>query len=284
MSIVNVKQVSHVALKTRDVERQAAFYTGMVGLGETERDAAGRVYLRCNANHHALVLIPSSESGIDHYALDLGSPAALESAASALTKAGISYETKAPGKLGQGPSLRLRDPDGYNVELIGGAAQVSPNYGPRAVQPRKLGHITLLVDDCKRSADFYSEVLGFRVSDWVDDIFLWMRCNPDHHGLAFAKTGSIKMHHFAFEVIDFSYLARQAEHLMQNGYTLLYGPGRHGPGQNQFEYFRDPEQNLVEFMCDIQQIWDDATYVPRVWNSKEPWVNLWGPEAPGDFV
>ena len=66
-----------------------------------------------------------------------------------------------------------------------------------AVQPRKLGHVTLLVDDCKRSAEFYSEVLGFRISDWVDDIFLWMRCNPDHHGLAFAKTSFVKMHHFA---------------------------------------------------------------------------------------
>src|SRR6266700_7867986 len=116
------------------------------------------------------------------------------------------------------------------------------------------------------------------------DIFLWMRCNPDHHGLAFAKTGSIKMHHFAFEVVDFSYLAKQAEHLMQNGYALLYGPGRHGPGQNQFEYFRDPEKNLIEFMCDMQQIWDDASYEPRVWNSKELWVNLWGPDPPEGFV
>lgn len=284
MPVVNVKHVSHVALKTRNVEGQAAFYTNMVGLGETQRDTAGRVYLRCNTNHHALVLIPSSESGIDHYALDVGDPAALESAATALTRAGISYETETPGESGQEPSLRLHDPDGYIVELIGGIAQVSPDYGLRAVQPRKLSHVTLLVDDCKRSAEFYSEVLGFRVSDWVDDIFLWMRCNPDHHGLAFAKTGSIKMHHFAFEVVDFSYLARQAEHLMQNGYVLLYGPGRHGPGQNQFEYFRDPEKNLVEFMCDMQQIWDDATYVPRVWNVNERWVNMWGPDGPADFV
>jgi len=284
MSIVNVKQISHVALKTRDVEGQAAFYADIVGLGETQRDTTGRVYLRCNANHHAVVLVPSTESGLDHYALDVGGPAALESAATALSRAGISYEIETPGELGQGPSLRLRDPDGYFVELIGGVAQVSPNYGPRAVQPRKLGHVTLLVGDCKRSAEFYSEVLGFRVSDWVDDIFLWMRCNPDHHGLAFAKADTIRMHHFAFELVDFSYLARQAEHLMQNGYALLYGPGRHGPGQNQFEYFRDPERNLVEFMCDIQQIWDDGTYIPRVWSSKEPWVNLWGPNPPDDFV
>ena len=284
MPIVNVEEVSHVALKTRNVEHQATFYTNIVGLGETERDATGRVYLRCNANHHAVVLVPSSESGIDHFALNVGDPKTLNAAATALTRAGISYETETPGELGQGPSLRLRDPDGYSVELIGGMAQVSPNYGPRAVQPRKLSHVTLLVDDCKRSGEFYSEVLGFRPSDWVDDIFLWMRCNPDHHGLAFAKTGSIRMHHFALEVIDFSYLVRQAEHLMQNGYTLLYGPGRHGPGQNQFEYFRDPEQNLIEFMCDMQQIWDDASYEPRVWNSKEIWVNLWGPDPPEGFV
>jgi catechol 2,3-dioxygenase-like lactoylglutathione lyase family enzyme len=284
MSIANVKQVSHVALKTQDVERQAAYYTNIVGLGETRRDSAGQVYLRCNANHHALVLVPDRDTGIDHFALDVGDGASLEAAAAALARAGISYESEKHGELGQGTALRLRDPDGYVVELIGGMEQVAPNYGPRAVQPRKLGHITLLVDDCRRSAEFYSEVLGFRVSDWVDQIFLWMRCNPDHHGLAFAKAGSVKMHHFAFEVTDFSYLARQAEHLMQNGHVLLYGPGRHGPGQNQFEYFRDPEANLIEFMCDLQQIWDDATYVPRVWNAQERWVNMWGPEAPADFV
>ncbi len=284
MSIVNVKQVSHVALKTQNVERQAAFYTNMVGLGETQRDSVGRIYLRCNANHHALVLVPAQGNGIDHYALDVGDAAALEAAATALARAGIAYESEENSELGQGTSLRLRDPDGYVVELIGGMEQVAPTYGPRAVQPRKLGHVTLLVGDCKRSAEFYSEVLGFRISDWVDDIFLWVRCNPDHHGLAFARTGSVKMHHFAFEVVDFSYLARQAEHLMQNGHVLLYGPGRHGPGQNKFEYFRDPEANLIEFMCDLQQIWDDATYVPRVWSSQERWVNMWGPDGPADFV
>jgi catechol-2,3-dioxygenase len=284
MSFANVKKVSHVALKTQNVERQAAFYTQMVGLGESERDSTGRIYLRCNADHHALVLVPAADTGIDHYALDVGDEAAVEAAAAELARGGIAYESERNSECGQGASLRLRDPDGYVVELIGGMEQASPTYGPRAVQPRKLGHVTLLVEDCRRSAEFYSEVLGFRVSDWVDDIFLWMRCNPDHHGLAFAKTGSVKMHHFAFEVPDLSYLVRQAEHLMQNGRVLLYGPGRHGPGQNQFEYFRDTEANLVEFMCDLQQIWDDATYVPRVWNGQERWVNMWGPDGPADFV
>jgi catechol-2,3-dioxygenase len=284
MPVVDVKHISHIALKAQDVERQAVFYTQMVGLGETERDSAGRVYLRCNANHHSVVLVPSTEPELDHFALDVGSPAALELAASALAREGIAYETEGAGELGQGACLRLRDPDGFVLELLGEMGQVAPGYGPRAVQPRKLGHITLLVEDCKRSAEFYSEILGFRVSDWMEDLFLWMRCNPDHHGLAFAKADRSALHHFAFEVLDFSYLARQADHLMNNGYTLLYGPGRHGPGNNQFEYFRDPESNLIEFTCDVQQIWDDATYEPGTWSSQGLWINRWGPNPPDDFV
>src|SRR5216683_4572941 len=117
MPIVNAKRISHIALKTRNVEQQTNFYTNIVGLGETERDSAGRVYLRCNANHHALVLMPSSEAGIDHFALDVGGAAELEEAANALTRAGIAYETEGAVESGQGQALRLRDPDGFVVEL-----------------------------------------------------------------------------------------------------------------------------------------------------------------------
>ncbi|HJT55242.1 MAG TPA: VOC family protein [Ktedonobacteraceae bacterium] len=283
MSIVHVKRISHVALKTKDVARQVDFYTQMVGLGETERDAAGRVYLRCNADHHSVVLVPSSEAGIDHYALDTGGPTEFEAAATALTHAGIPYEIEQSDELGQGTSLRLRDPDGFTVELISGMAQVDANYGPRAVQPRKLGHITFRISDCTRSAGFYQEVLGFRVSDWVEDKFVWLRCNPDHHGIAFSHGDTPMLHHFAFEVQDFSHLARQADHLAQNGYALIYGPGRHGPGKNLFAYFRDPERNIVEFTCDVQQIWDDATYEPKVWSMQERWSNVWGSPKPDDF-
>src|SRR6266705_2092893 len=101
MSLVDVKHISHIALRAQDVERQAAFYSGLVGLGETERDGEGRVYLRCNANHHSVVLMPGETAGIDHFALDVGGPAALESAAAALDRAGIAYETERSGELGQ---------------------------------------------------------------------------------------------------------------------------------------------------------------------------------------
>jgi catechol 2,3-dioxygenase-like lactoylglutathione lyase family enzyme len=47
-------------------------------------------------------------------------------------------------------------------------------------RPLKLGHIAHAVED-QAMADFYCRVLGFRVSDWIEDYFVFLRCNPDHH-------------------------------------------------------------------------------------------------------
>ncbi len=283
MPIVQSRKMSHIALNVTDVERQLAFYTEMAGFSLTAVDDRGNAYLRCNTQHHSVMLIPSSESGVDHIALSVGGAAELDAAASALARAGISHDTSPPEK-GQGPAVRLRDPDGIVVELVGELEQAPAVYGPRAVQPRKFGHVTIHAKDIRQSMAFYEEVLGFRASDWLGDLLAWARCNPDHHGMAFVNVGKRGLHHFAMEVRDIGELVQQSEHLARNGRRVVFGPGRHGPGDNLFIYFRDLEANLVEFTCDVQQIWNDATHVAKSWQFDESPVNLWGPEPPADFL
>lgn len=279
-SLIETKRLSHLALNVLDVDAQAHFYTEMVGLGETVRDAQGRVYLRCGAEHHTIVLQPAAERDMDHFALDLGSQAAVAAAAGALDRVGIAYETVEGVELGQGTAVRIQDPDGFVVELVAGLKQVSPNYGGRAVQPRRFGHLTLRVTDLQQSSQFYQEILGFRISDWLGEQFCWLRCTPEHHGIAMSTHARAPMmHHLAFHVRDMAELIQQAEFLMKNGRILLYGPGRHGPGQNLFIYFHDAEENIVEFAADMQRIWDEENYVPKVWNPDERWSNMWGPPA-----
>jgi len=247
-------------------------------------DPLGRVYLRCQADHHALVLNPAQEAGMDYFALDVGDMAQLESAANALTQAGIEITEGDKTELGHGIGYRFRDPDGFVVELVAGMEQVSPVYGPRVVTPRRYGHLTLRVTDLQQTVDFYTEMLGFRISDWLGDQFCWLRCTPEHHGLALSThENAPQMHHLAFHVRDISELIQQAEHLMRQGRTLLYGPGRHGPGQNLFIYFHDEERNIVEFAADMQRIWDEECYVPKVWDPNERWSNMWGPPALPEF-
>ena len=72
------------------------------------------------------------------------------------------------------------------------------------VGPLKLGHVAFIVDDAKKITEFYTKVLGFRVSDWVEDFFSFLRCGPDHHTVNFLTGKKTQMHHIAFEVKDFA--------------------------------------------------------------------------------
>src|SRR5947199_5130127 len=87
----------------------------------------------------------------------------------------------------------------------------------------KLGHVVLNVRDVERSARFYTEVLGFQISDvYPDDIvpggMVFLRCNPDHHGIALVgsmktEAANIELNHIAFEVASLDEVLRARDHL-----------------------------------------------------------------------
>ncbi|MEM7130291.1 MAG: VOC family protein [Chloroflexota bacterium] len=282
--LVQTKKLSHLALTVSRIEEQTAFYRDIVGLHVQNVDTQGRVYLRCQSEHHDLLLIPSEGRGMDHFALDVGGMAELDAAAQALEGAGIHVSSGDERELGHGHSYRFLDPDGFVVELVSGMEQAESTYGPRVVRPRRYGHLTLRVTDLKQTVEFYTDLLGFRISDWLGEQFCWLRCTPEHHGLALSThERAPMMHHLAFHVRDMAELVQQAEYLMQQGRILLYGPGRHGPGQNLFIYFHDEEENIVEFAADMQRIWDEENYQPKVWDPNERWSNMWGPPSLPEF-
>jgi catechol 2,3-dioxygenase-like lactoylglutathione lyase family enzyme len=77
----------------------------------------------------------------------------------------------------------------------------------RDLKVLRLGHVLLTVKDTQRSYDFYTGILGFRLSDWVyidDNIRLcFLRCNERHHSLAFAPCmpgKTPRLQHAMFEV------------------------------------------------------------------------------------
>jgi catechol 2,3-dioxygenase-like lactoylglutathione lyase family enzyme len=99
--------------------------------------------------------------------------------------------------------------------------------------PPKLGHIAHFVEDPKAIADFYRRVLGFQVSDWIDDYFVFLRCNPDHHTVNFIRGSKINTHHIAFELKDFAHHMQDAcELLALRKMPIKGGPARHCPGHN----------------------------------------------------
>src|SRR4030095_11127057 len=88
---------------------------------------------------------------------------------------------------------------------------------------RKVGHVVLQVSDLERSTEFYTRVLGFRVSDVYPDEMMpggmvFLRCHTDHHCLALVgggdgKNSNRELHHLAFEVATLAEVIRARDRL-----------------------------------------------------------------------
>src|SRR5260370_29894979 len=105
---------------------------------------------------------------------------------------------------------------------------------PFAVQ--KIGHAVVNVADLQKSKHFYTEVLGFRVSDVYADKMMpggmvFLRCNGDHHCLALiggapeAGGAAKTLHHLAFELATLDEVFRARDHLKTHDAKIVFeGP------------------------------------------------------------
>ena len=137
---------------------------------------------------------------------------------------------------------------------------------------RKIGHVVLMVADLQRSIAFYTGVLGFKVSDiYGDDMMpggmVFMRLNPDHHGVALiggAQGPSQKreLHHMAFEVGSLDEVFRARKHLRNSGTTILFD-GRRRAGVQIAVEFLDPDGHNLEIYWGLDQVGSDGITRPK---------------------
>ena len=136
---------------------------------------------------------------------------------------------------------------------------------------KKLGHVVLFVTDFDRSIDFYTKILGFRVSDYYPDTMMdgrmvFMRCNADHHGVALVGAGNAPasragMHHLAFEVDSIDEVLRARDHLEKHDVPIDF-VGRRRAGAQVAVEFRDPDGHALEIYWGLDQVGEDGKVRP----------------------
>ena len=155
-----------------------------------------------------------------------------------LSKLGIKSEKRSGISPGIAEAVTLTDPKGTPIDLYA-EYKFDEAAQPAYFNILKLGHVAYRVLDVQQIVKFYSEVLGFRVSDWRGDFFVFMRCNTDHHTLNFIIDEKPQLHHIAFEVLDWSEINKAGDWLARNKIHLVWGPGRHVIGHNVATYHRN---------------------------------------------
>lgn len=155
---------------------------------------------------------------------------------------------------------------------------------PDPVQPRKLGHVVLGSPDQAATQRFFTEGLGFKVSDEIAGIAAFLRCSTDHHNLLVQDAPVPYVHHTSWQVDDVDDVGRGAKAMLDADPSRhVWGLGRHYIGSNFFWYLRDPAGNFAEYYADMDVIDDDAAWTPAAIADLRA-LYAWGPAVPPSFL
>ena len=248
-----------------DLKLATKFYEENWGLevAAADRDT---VYLRGTGTaHHALMLREGGEKKLLAVNLAADNKTAVDGLYEKARGLGASVE--APEELG-GPA------GGYGFvfhDLHGRDYQISSDITEHAEKPAakdrpvKISHVVLNSPDREAQSSQFIDLLGFKLSDrtgYMD----FIRCSSDHHAIAYTTIDSPTLNHVAFEMPSHNALMYGAGRMKQTGYPTEWGVGRHGPGNNIFAYFVDPNGYVIEYTAEVQQV-DDSYKVgmPEDW-------------------
>ncbi len=301
---VKVKRLSGVGLWSADVLSQARFYIQVLGLAlraTTENDmdedvelADTNMFFGLEEERHCLGLYsdtrPAPSNGrrpilrtpLHHLTFEVDTAAEQAALAARLQQMGVEITLDGSSDDPEmSTSLWFSDPDGNRVEIAVASEDIllpSTTSARRlsAPRPHALQRIALYTPHLESMVDFYTEALGFDISDWLLRERAWLRCNSNHHTLLFIL-GKQGIDSLGFSIADGMEMLRWADHLSQRQVPLLWGPGRHGAGNDLFIRFADPEGMHVELSAEMQQYYDrDVTIPPRLWHTRSMALNLWG--------
>lgn len=281
MSSPWIEALRSVALIVPDVEAATRFYTETWHLDVAAR-ADGAVYLRGTGHdHHLLSLHPGPQVALRTVTLRARSALALAGIAVAAVNAGgtLISPIGQVSEPGGGVGLTVRDPDGRIFQVVHGD-QCHADAHEAPDRPVRLAHVVLNAHEVAAAQTFLENAFKFRLADRTR-IMAFMNCDRDHHSIALGDTDNDALNHIAFLMPDVDSVMRGGGRMRDAGYSIDWGPGRHGPGNNAFNYFVGPDGVVIEYTAEVEQI--DSTYKvggPEDWVWPPGRIDQWGISQP----
>ena len=291
--MASVTQLGYLGLSVSNLGDWEKFATEVLGLQLAGKAADGSLLLRMDEYHHRFIV---SEGGADDLAFagwEVPDPPALMELAEQIRAAGIEVRDgslQEAAQRGVAELIKFNDPSGIPTEAYFGPliSFENPFRSPRSISgfdtgTMGLGHIVVRVDDADRSLQFYRDVLGMRISDFIDlkmrrgrptdNLRLtFMHCNPRHHSIAFGVIPVPKrLLHFMLQVRSIDDVG-STYYAAQDAKTEISASlGRHTNDHMVSFYMRTPSGFEVEYGYGARTI-DDSVW--KVQRHEAP--SIWG--------
>jgi catechol 2,3-dioxygenase len=258
-------RLGYVHARVTDLAEAKQHYGNTMGMYPVH-DEPGRAYFKGwdEYDHHSLVL-EEGGVGLVKLGFKVVDPADVEEIEKRAAGFGATTERMSVGdNLETSDGIRIVAPSGHLVEIYHGMTTVGTEVGTHnpEVFPRhlvgvgapRIDHALITAEDVNLADRFFSEVLGFyatervvtSLDDGADYIGTWMTAGNTVHDIAVIGGPNGKLHHFAFNLLDWSEIKRAGDLFAMDDVSVDVGPTQHGITRGETIYFFDPSGNRNE--------------------------------------
>lgn len=280
-----VQRLGYIALNVTNLDAACEDAVNIAGVHVVD-NGSHRALLTSNSRHAELVLHKAESNEVRCIGLQAVDSDAVDEVARRVKAAGLEILSRVPSLDCIEKSVTFVTSEGHVFEVHSAMPDDRPRryLGP-GVHPRCLDHVNLSAADPKRIAEELEKTVGLRLVERTTGYeIMWMRAADNRHHTVAAVKGPSGIHHFSWEFSSFEDFKSLADTLDADDRVLVWGPGRHGAGDNLFAYYVDRSGFLVECIAEMELIHEEG-FEPRVSDPGENLsnikvVNRWGAPPP----
>jgi len=279
---MQIDALGYIGIQTADLDQWATYATRFLGMQLVEKSQSAFA-LRMDDRKQRVIAHSGEGEGVSFYGWEVAGAAALDGLAAHLEKSGVDVVRGSRALAGERRVKDLivfSDPIGNRLEAFHGAETTLEPFKPgRSISgfrtgPLGMGHAVLTVERLDEVAPFYTDILGFQLSDYILRPFkaYFFHVNPRHHSLAFIETGKNGIHHLMVELCYLDDVGQAYDLALRQPETIGTTLGRHTNDQVTSFYSWSPSRFLVEYG------WGGRSIDPEGWTPHERFdgPSLWG--------
>ena len=260
----------HLCFESPNPEKLSDFYGKIMQM--KPQSIGGNAWL-CSGKNRQILIKEGMKNRLEFAAFSCRDEEGLNLLKERVKEEGIEVINLQPD-LFQNDAISIVDQDGHNISF----GLSKPNMNAESVLNGPLQHLTFSTLNVEKFVDFYVGKLGFCISDRVlhsngNLATCFVRSNHEHHTLACFKSDRIGVDHHSYEAGEWNAIRDWCDHFASMNIELMWGPGRHGPGNNLFVFVEDPDGNWIEISAELEVIHDRPS---KDWPHEERTLNLWG--------
>ncbi|HET6305590.1 MAG TPA: VOC family protein [Rhodopila sp.] len=279
---MEIRGLGYVGVGTTDLSDWTGFATDWLGMQMIERGNTTRAF-RMDDRSQRLVVDRSLAEGERYFGFEVDDASALHSLAARLEAAGVAVR-KEPKSLADQRFVKelisFDDPGGNHLEAFYGAAIADTPFRPgRSISGFRtgalgMGHVVFHVRNIDDLLGFYTDLLGFGISDYFNSPFraYFLHTNARHHSVALIQTGKQELHHLMVELFSLDDVGQGYDIALGEPEKIATTLGRHPNDAVTSYYLRSPGGFMLEYG------WGGKEVTPGTWTATECTAgpSLWG--------